>query len=497
MPNILMGREASFVKRIIALLLAFLLMMSVCPVMAEAADDPLTVRRLSDEEIAALDRCTPGEVRAAIATLADARAYLNRRYPSLWHDAGTCFYPEDPCLLYHAASYFMHDAEAIIGRCDIATLTTWLLNDDMDICGVYAVGDGVVTRAVNRVALNGEYAYIDMVRGMDADEMSQLASEPPLPEARCESHADYIALLLADETLHSQITAIATESNGWGLSTYTENGFRTFAALNCDYSDDARRMTAEEYDAWRYGHIQPENIGQYEISQVLGGATLTPDEARALVGAEPEAVQAAVSTAADVLMYMLAARIMDSHGDRVAEVDGQYWHYNMSAQEVMASRTGNCGSCANLARYLLDGDYDEVGIMLQAYEPGNGGGHVYNYILQDGKYTIIDYSWYIFGDYRVENDFPALQMTGLDSLESAAAQCLQLYGGVSLLLAHSTTGRHYPNIFGDESGLGNVYVIPEGAVYTLLYSDAGNGGYALTEAPLDVAGHPELSWETF
>ncbi len=484
-------------KRITALLLALLLMICVCPAPAGAADDPLTLRRLSDEEIAALDHCTPEEVRAAVSTVADARAYLNRRYPSLWHDAGTSFYPEDPCQLYHGASYFLHDAQFITGRCDIATIATWLLNDDMDICGVYAVGDGVVTRAVNRIALDGEYVYIDMVRGMDADAMSQLESEPPLPEARCGSHEDYIALLLADETLRSQISAIATEANGWGLSTYTEYGFRTFATLQCDYADTSRRMTAEEYDARRYGHIQPENIGQYEISRVLGGATLTPDEARALVGAEPEAVQAAVSTAADVLMYMLAARITDAHGDRVAEVDGRTWHYNMSAEEVMASRTGNCGSCANLARYLLDGDYDEVGIMLQAYEPGNGGGHVYNYILQDGKYTIIDYSWYIFGDYRAENDFPALQMTGLDSLEQAAAQCLQLYGGVSLLLAHSTSGRHYPNIFGDESDLGNVYIIPEGVSYTLLYSDADRGGYTLAEAPLDVALHPELDWRTF
>lgn len=58
-------------------------------------------------------------------------------------------------------------------------------------------------------------------------------------------------------------------------------------------------------------------------------------------------------------------------------------------------------------------------------------------------------------------------------------------------------GRHYPNIFGDESGMGNVYVIPEGVDYTLLYSDSKNGGYALEEAPLDVSQNPELSWETF
>lgn len=485
-------------KKITALILAFLLLLSVCSAAAESAgSDLLAQRRLSDQEIAALDSCTADEVRAAISTVGDAWAYLNRRYPELWHDAGVRFYPEDLRVLYHPASYFLNTDDTIVGRSDIATITTWLLNDDMDICGVYAVGDDCVTRAVNRIALDDEYEYIDMVRGMNADEGSKLDSEPPLPEARCETHEAYTALLLADETLKSQISAIATESNGWGITTYTENGFRTFAAPECDYEDNAKRMTAEEYDEMRYGHIQPENIDQYSLSKILGGVTLTPDEARALVEASPEEVQAAVKTAADVLLYMLAARITDCGGDRVSEVDGQYWHYNMTAQEVMASRTGNCGSCANLARYLLDGDYDEVGIILQAYYPDNGGGHVYNYILQDGKYTIIDFSWYIFANYQAENDFPAGQMTGFDSLESAAAQCRQLYGGVSLLLAHRTTGRHYPNLFGEESGIGNVYAIPEGAAYTLLYSDTANGGYALEEAPLDISQHPELGWETF
>ena len=484
-------------KKIIALLLTLLLLAIICPAAAGAEDDLRTDRRLSDEEIAALDLCRPADVREAISTVGDAWAYLNRRYPSLWHDAGTSFYPGDPYILYHPASYFLYDAQYTTGRCDIATIATWLLNDDMDICAVYAIGDNVVTRAVNRIALDDEYVYIDMVRGMDADKASKLQEEPVLPEARCKSHEEYIALLMANETYKSQISAIATESNGWGVSAYTENGFRTFVTLECDYTDDSKRMTAEEYEELRYGHIKPENIDQYELSKILGGVTLTPDEARALVKADPEEVQAAVKTAADVLMYMLAARIEDCGGDRTSEVDGRYWHYNMTAQEVMASRTGNCGASANLARYLLDGDYDEVGIILQVYYPGDGGGHVYNYILQDGKYTIIDYSWYIFSDYRTENDFPARRMTGLNSLESAVTKCRQLYGGVSLLLAHKTTGRHYPNIFGDESGMGNVYVIPEGVDYTLLYSDSKNGGYALEEAPLDVSQNPELSWETF
>lgn len=484
-------------KKITALLLTLLLLLSVCPATAAAENSLRDERNLSDKEIAALDSCTPDQVRAAISTVGDAWAYLNRRYPSLWHDGSTSFFDNDPHRVYQPAVFFLHDAQNITGRCDIATITTWLLNDDMDICGVYAIDDEIPTRAVNRISLNGEYVYIDMVRGMNADDESNPPELELLPEAHCKSHEEYIALVMSDETQKSHISAIATESKGWGVSTYTENGFCTFLTQECDYENDSKRMTAEEYEELHYGHIKPENINQYELSKILGGVTLTPDEARALVGAEPKKVQAAVKTAADVLMYMLAARITDCGGDHTSEVNGQYWHYNMTAQEVMASRTGNCGSSANLARYLLDGDYDEVGMILQGYYPDNGGGHVYNYILQDGKYTIIDYSWYIFANYQTDSDFPACQMTEFDSLESAGVQCRQLYDGVSLLLAHRTTGRHYPNVFGDESGLGAVYIIPKGTDYTLLYSDTANGGYALKEAPLDVSRNPELSWETF
>lgn len=59
----------------------------------------------------------------------------------------------------------------------------------------------------------------------------------------------------------------------------------------------------------------PENIGSYQLSRYLGGVTLTAEQARALVDAPAEQVKEAVKTAGDMLMYMLAANITDSHGD--------------------------------------------------------------------------------------------------------------------------------------------------------------------------------------
>ena len=41
-----------------------------------------------------------------------------------------------------------------------------------------------------------------------------------------------------------------------------------------------------------------------------------------------------VKTAADVLMYMLAAKIADSNGCKCTPVGGHTWHWNMSAMEL-------------------------------------------------------------------------------------------------------------------------------------------------------------------
>ena len=208
--------------------------------------------------------------------------------------------------------------------------------------------------------------------------------------------------------------------------------------------------------------------------------TVTPEEAYALLDADPETVKDAVKTAADVLMYMLAAQLGDNGGCYCTDWDGWTWHTNFSAREVMERRLTNCGASANLANYLLEGDYEEVGFILHAYYPGNGGGHVYNYFLYQGKYYIVDFSWYMFGGYSVSRDFPVLV---LDRLEDYTGDTIgKLYGGVCLAIAHTSTGQHLPNIFGEQYG-DNHYYVPEGSDYILLY-ESGDG-YLLGEKPLD------------
>ena len=274
----------------------------------------------------------------------------------------------------------------------------------------------------------------------------------------------------------------------------------TEVVLDCNYgaytpqnpNDVVELYRDEEYIAGgeerETGHIKPEYIDRYALSGMLGGTTLTPAEAYELLDMEPEQVKERVKTAADVLMYMLAAKIGDCGGDRCKMIGGKEWHYNLNAFEVMEQRLANCGASANLANYLLEGDYEEIGFILHAYYIGDGGGHVYNYIRYEGSYYIVDFSWYIFGNYRPENDFPVMR---LDRLEDYGKRIPELYGGVCMALAHTSPGQHYPNVFDDAN---EKYAIPAGTEYQVLYQENGSGCYQLAEYPLD---QKQLDWTVF
>lgn len=100
----------------------------------------------------------------------------------------------------------------------------------------------------------------------------------------------------------------------------------------------------------------------------------------------------------------------------------------------------------------------------------------------------MDFIWYMFANYQPDNDFPVME---LDWLEDYGSRISELYGGVCMALAHTFPGQHYPNVFDDQN---EVYAIPEGVEYTLLYQVTAGNAYTLKEYPLDKS---QLDWTTF
>ncbi len=447
--------------------------------------------RLSDDEVAALKNADLETLREKISTPADFAAWIDTQdgtYTShiFSNDAGQ--------RTYGAEFDFSWWQQGMLGTPVANTLAAHILSDDIqgigqlevvtdyEPCEDYVVRSGVVIPTEGGYyiySVDYETNYAQTSNGWD--ERIPLifveSLQDIIPFFGSEADADYIGATLTQLFYFPQDEQIILDLvNG----VYVADGSAEELYRNDEYLSGWEERT--------YGHIKPENIGSYQLSSMLGGTTLTAEEAYALLDCAPEEVKERVKTAGDMLMYMLAAQIGDCGGDRTKTINGNEWHYNLNAFEVMERRLGNCGSSANLANYLLEGDYDEIGFILHAYYIGEGGGHVYNYILYEGEYYIVDFSWYIFSNYSPSNDFPVVK---LSKLEDYKDQVNNIYGGVCMALAHTSTGQHLPNVFDDAAGK---YAVPEGAEYTVLYQENGDNCYQVAEYPLDRA---ELDWISY
>lgn len=428
------------------------------------------------------------QLKAQISTVEEAIAYMDSRFPELWMSAHLNDGVVDYWWLNSGKNIVMRASHESVGRGCVVNALTYLLCDDMEIYTVIGFrhdeNGGIPMMAINCIKEGDSYRFLDPVRQMQGDAMSRFGAL--LPEATVSSVQEYVELAISDFEILSTLEYLYFFEGGQRFEFYEDpSGCVTLKSPEVEpvYHNAGLYIDPETYNEMRYAHVKPENIGSYQLSSMLGGTSLTPEEAYALVDASPEEIQARVKTAADVLMYMLAAKIGDNGGCYCTDWDGYTWHTNFTAREVMERKLSNCGASANLANYLLEGDYDEVGFINHAYYPGNGGGHVYSYILYEGKYYIVDYSWYIFSNYNVSNDFPVMV---LSSLEEFGQKVHSLYGGVSLVIAYTSPGQHLPNIFGEQYGNRN-YTVPQGAQYTVLYQ--APDGYVIHEQPLDKKYH--------
>ena len=105
-----------------------------------------------------------------------------------------------------------------------------------------------------------------------------------------------------------------------------------------------------------------------------------------------EALKEEVKTIKDFYILMDALEItwQDGYDSKYRE-NNITWSYNKTSEEVLETRTINCGGIANLANYLLKEDYDMGYIRLSR----ENGGHVINYFDFENYFLVIDFSNYI------------------------------------------------------------------------------------------------------
>lgn len=74
------------------------------------------------------------------------------------------------------------------------------------------------------------------------------------------------------------------------------------------------------------------------------------------------------------------------------EENGYAWEHHKPGTDAVRTNRGCCATSANWLNYILAGDYDEVGFIATSQPDGNG--HIFNYILHEGWYYIIDMTHY-------------------------------------------------------------------------------------------------------
>lgn len=155
-------------------------------------------------------------------------------------------------------------------------------------------------------------------------------------------------------------------------------------------NDNGRDLVTLRYDA---NYEVEVSEGIYWVPAVsLGKSDYTNAQVQAMLMRSPQEKQASINTLYEALqLYQIGAFGEANDNIRIYE-RGINWEHHKPGYHAVRTNKGCCATDSNWLRYILDGDYDEVGFI--AYSMRDGNGHVFNYILQDGWYYIIDMTHY-------------------------------------------------------------------------------------------------------
>jgi len=447
-------------KKVMSSFLSMVMLLGVLifydPTQAYAVVD-LSQRKLTDAQITAMLNNTPQKLRMDISTPADAISFLNKKFPSLWMSYHLRQDANNNIIILRSGQEIL--SSSVAGRSDMATAMSYLLSDDMDIKSIYGYYHGLdgsldPILEANYIYTNSEYDIFDPVVGMDSDQGSR--GKFILPNMTVSSMDDYAKAISNDSTLSNvvDVDSLYVIKDGQQITFTDKDGWTTITQPTVQPFYSNKSISDKINDC-----MNPENIDKYKLPKILGELTLSATDAKALIGQPPAVIKENVKTAGDLLLYMLAAKMKLKNGDEQVMADGHQWHYNDTADVTLKENLGNCGRMANLANYLLEGDYQEIGFILQSYT-GHSGGHVYNYIKYQDKYYIVDFSSYLFNNYDPSNEFNFISMGNLKDYATRYKEC---YGGVAEIIAHTSPGTHLPNVWE-----GDYCYYPDNAKFTII-----------------------------
>jgi len=130
---------------------------------------------------------------------------------------------------------------------------------------------------------------------------------------------------------------------------------------------------------------------------------------------QSEKLKEEIDNVFEVLAYVQAVGMDNYSGNEKVYIDDKSWQVSSSPEYVIENNKANCFAMSNTVAYLLEDDYDEVGIVW--WHIPNFGGHLYNYVLHQGKYYIFSALAYTMNEGEVipgENGYPGFE-NGMDN----------------------------------------------------------------------------------
>lgn len=158
-----------------------------------------------------------------------------------------------------------------------------------------------------------------------------------------------------------------------------------------DYSqDEGKDLKTLRHSANFEVEVSP---GVYWVpASALGTSRYSNAEIHKMLPATPEEKQQNIATLYEALqLYQVGNFAPSDDNIRIFE-SNMNWEHHKPGYHAVRTNTGCCATDSNWLRYILDGDYEEVGYI--ATSQRDGSGHIFNYILHNGWYYVIDLTHY-------------------------------------------------------------------------------------------------------
>ncbi|MBQ9136035.1 MAG: Ig-like domain-containing protein, partial [Lachnospiraceae bacterium] len=186
----------------------------------------------------------------------------------------------------------------------------------------------------------------------------------------------------------------------------------------------------------------------------------------------PEELQAKITNINDLIKFMLTRGMYYDNNAPVLADYGYTWA--MDAETFLTNNSGVCCDVSNLATYLLQYDYEEIGWI---YHAGSGVGHAYNYVYEDGSYYVFDLTDVLCCN---DNRYSDFSVRKVDTLSDFVPEILErktdperLLGIVAVnSLNHTEQPANYMSYMTDDTVIFNEKVyngFEEGVPFEVLY----------------------------